>query len=71
MTRVHSVRLKQSWEEMPAVRRHLYFYMLLILATIVAGSLRDSSGPVSKIAPGPTNPPPITAKEVYPAPVSL
>ena len=65
------VSLQRSWEEMPAARRHLYFYILLTLATILAANWYEASGPVPKIDPGPTNPPSIPAREVYPAPVSL
>ena len=58
----------QEWERMPAARRHLYFYILLLLAMLLANSLREASKPKRTIATQ-DNPPGVAAKEVYPAPV--
>jgi hypothetical protein len=58
-----------SWEEIPAMRRHIYFYLLLVLGSIVADSLGNSLASQSRLAFAPAPPPRITSKEVYPAPV--
>ena len=58
-----------SWEEIPSMRRHIYFYLLLVLGSLVATSLHNSLVPEGQIAFAPAPPPRITSKEVYPAPV--
>jgi|GEM_PF-6732473 hypothetical protein len=59
-----------SWAEIPPLRRHLYFYLLLVLGTIAAdsllGTLQQSNG---RLAFAPAPPPRMTSSEVYPAPV--
>ncbi len=58
-----------SWEEIPAMRRHIYFFLLLVLGSIVADSLQNSLGSQGRLAFAPAPPPRITSKELYPAPV--
>ena len=59
-----------SWEEIPSIRRHIYFFLLLVLGSIVADSISNSFAPQGQLAFAPAPPPRITAQEVYPAPVS-
>ena len=58
-----------SWEEISPMRRHIYFFLLLALATIVAESLHNYLTPQGRLAFAPAPPPRITSQEVYPAPV--
>ena len=58
-----------SWEEIPSMRRHIYFYLLLVLGVILADSLYNSIQPQGRLAFAPAPAPRITSKEVYPAPV--
>ncbi len=69
MTRAPNQPQTYSWEEIPSMRRHIYFYLLLVLGSIVANSLHNSLASQSRLAFAATPPPRITAKEVYPAPV--
>jgi hypothetical protein len=61
--------LNFSWEEIPPIRRHLYFYLLLVLGALVAESLYNSLSPEGRLAFAPAPPPRITSSEVYPAPI--
>jgi len=69
MTHAPNQPQSYSWEEIPPMRRHIYFFVLLVLGTIVATSLHNSFLPQGRLAFAPAPPPRITSKEVYPAPV--
>ena len=64
--RFQDVDLRASWEDIPMMRRHLYFYLLLILVTVVASSFRHHE-PITITAADETAPP-LTATEVYETP---
>lgn len=64
---VQDTTLVQEWQELPASRRHLYFYVLLLLTMILANNLRGPRTPQVRIT---ENPPPVPSSAVYPAPVS-
>jgi len=57
-----------SWDEIPAFRRHVYFFVLLLLGTIVADSLRGTGDSQGRLAFAPAPPPRITSQDLYPAP---
>jgi hypothetical protein len=63
-------RQDYSWEEIPAFRKHLYFYLLLVLGTLAVDSLIDGAlQSRGRLAFAPAPPPRITSQELYPAPV--
>lgn len=64
---VQDTTLVQEWQELPAARRHLYFYVLLLLAMILANNLRGPRTPQVSIT---ETPPPVSSSAVYPAPVT-
>ena len=69
MTHAPNQPQNYSWEEIPAMRRHIYVYLLLVLGAIVADSLSGTLVSQGRLAFAPAPPPRITAKELYPAPV--
>ena len=58
-----------TWDEIPPIRRHIYFYLFLVLGSIVADSLTGTLASQGRLAFAPAPPPRITAAELYPAPV--
>lgn len=69
MNSAHNSGPDFSWEEIPAFRKHIYFFLLLLLGTIVADSLLGTIESKGRLAFAPAPPPRITSKELYPAPV--
>ena len=69
MTQAPNQPQSYSWEEVPPMRRHIYFYLLLVLGSIVVDSINNPFAPQGRMAFAPAPPPRITSKEVYPAPV--
>ena len=69
MTPTDNSEPNYSWDEIPPLRRHLYFYLLLVLGAIVANSFRGESGSQGRLAFAPAPPPRMTSQDVYPAPV--
>jgi len=63
---VQDTTLVSDWQELPASRRHLYFYILLLLVMLLANSLREprKGDPAREVPPG------VPASQVYPAPVT-
>jgi hypothetical protein len=61
----------EAWQKMPAFRRHIYFFTLLILVTVVTAKFQENLDTFKRLAPPQAEPPRITSKEVYPAPVNL
>ena len=57
-----------SWAEIPPMRRHLYFYLMLVLGLTLAESLLGPHTPQRSPETAPA-PPRLTSQEVYPAAV--
>lgn len=62
-------QMNLSWEEIPPIRRHIYFYLLVVLGSIVCDTLGGNFVSQGRLAFAPSTPPRITSSEVYPAPV--
>lgn len=64
----NSEQQDHSWEEIPSFRKHLYFYLFLVVGTILADTLVGTvqSNGCLPLAPAP---PRMTSQDVYPAPV--
>lgn len=71
MNRGHDVSFIEAWQKMPAARRHIYFFTLLALVTVVVANFQEYFAAVKRLLPEPSMPPRITSQEVYPAPVNF
>jgi pheromone shutdown protein TraB len=71
MNRDIDVTLSEAWQKMPPVRRHTYFFTLLVLVTIAVAHFQEDFATFKRLIPAPEVPPRITSQEVYPAPVNL
>ena len=58
-----------SWDEIPSIRRHIYFYLTLVLGLMLVESLHSAFTPPDRQANAAAPPPRLTSQEVYPAPV--
>ena len=65
------VNLTEIWHKVPAARRHLYFFVLLALVTMVVANFQDDLAAYKRLIPPTPEPPRITSQEVYPAPVKI
>jgi len=64
--RFQDVDLLESWAEIPILRRHFYFYLLLFLVTVAASIFQE---PPIASRPGVDDAgPPLTATQVYSPP---
>ena len=57
MNKARGKRKELNWDDLPASRRHLYFYIMLTLATILVATLYDAMSPKKPAAPPPSPPP--------------
>lgn len=71
MNRELDVSLSEAWQKMPPIRRHTYFFILLVLLTIVAANFQQDLATFKRLIPAPATPPRITSQEIYPVPVNL
>ena len=65
------VNLTEAWQKVPAVRRHIYFFILLSLVTFVVANFSEDLAALKRLVPPAPEPPRITSQEVYPAPINL
>jgi hypothetical protein len=65
------INLMQEWEALPSERRHFYFFVLLVLLTVLTADLYGAPAAPRRVQSEPEPPPRMTSKDVYPAPVNL